>query len=325
MNKLNEKYWKNRSVLITGASGLLGSSVCEHLLSVGANIISLVRDERGGDWWFPYQSTTLVYGDICDLQLLKRTITKYDITNVFHLAAQPIVSIGHTDPFSTYETNVRGTWTLLEAVRETRSTSKIVFASTDKSYGRSESLPYTEDMPLNGAFSAYETSKAVAEKIADCYYLEHHLNIIKTRCANIYGPNDLNWSRIVPGTIRSIVNGQNPTIKTDGSLIRDYIFVDDAARATIMLAETYKFGEAFNVSSEVSFSVKEIVQKIIDLMNHDEIKHPFIENRPTSEIQEQRLDSSLLRKTIDWSPSLSFDEGLKQTVDWYRNYLGDLT
>lgn len=321
MNKVDKEYWKDRPVLVTGASGFLGSNVCEQLLVAGANIISLVRDQKDNDYWFPYQSTTVVNGDICNLELLKRVLMKYEIKNVFHLAAQPLVGIGVKDPYTTYETNVRGTWTLLEAIRQAEGlTPKLVFASTDKSYGRSEVLPYTEKMPLNGAVSGYEVSKAVAEKIVDCYSTEHELPIITTRCANMFGEYDLNWNRIVPGTIRSLARNFRPVIRTDGSMIRDYIYVKDAARATIMLAETHQYGKAFNISSEDHLSVKSIVERIIYFFGDTTIE-PIIENKDSNEIPEQRLDSSLLRKTINWTHEYSINQALTNTIDWYKGFL----
>ena len=232
-------FWRDRSVFVTGATGLLGSWLVSQLLDAGSNVVCLVRD------WVPQsepvhnrriEQVVTVRGDITDRDLLERVLGEYEVEVVFHVAAQAIVGIANRDPASTFSTNIEGTWNLLEACRRSPKVSSIVVASSDKAYGDQEHLPYTETMPLLGRHP-YDVSKACGDMITQTYAASYNLPVAVTRCGNFYGGGDLNWNRVVPGTIRSVIRGERPIIRSDGKFVRDYIYIEDAAAAYMMLAE----------------------------------------------------------------------------------------
>jgi CDP-glucose 4,6-dehydratase len=271
------------------------------------------------------EQVKVVRGDVRDQALLERILGEYEISTVFHLAAQTIVSIANRNPVSTFETNIQGTWALLEACRRSPTVKQIILASSDKAYGDHETLPYDEDTPLQGRHT-YDVSKSCADLIAQAYAVTYGLPVAVTRCGNFYGGGDLNWNRIVPGTIRSILRGQRPIIRSDGQYVRDYFYVEDGAAAYILLAERLASwldlrGQAFNFSNENQVTVLELVQRILTLMESD--LQPEIRNEASNEIRYQYLSAAKARQTLGWKPLFSLDEGLKATIEWYRRSLAD--
>jgi CDP-glucose 4,6-dehydratase len=318
-------FWQDRTTFVTGATGLLGGWLLRRLLELGADIVCLVRD------WVPQselvhaqlvEQVKVVRGDICDRALLERILGEYEIDTVFHLAAQTIVGIANRNPVSTFETNIRGTWTLVEACRRSPKVHSIVTASSDKAYGDQEQLPYSEDAPLQGRYP-YDASKSCADLLAQSYATTYRLPAAITRCGNFYGGGDLNWNRVVPGTIRSVLRGQQPIIRSDGKYVRDYFYIEDAAAAYILLAEklaqnTNLCGEAFNFSNEAPVSVIKLVNLILHLMGSP--LKPVIRNEATNEIHQQYLSAAKARELLGWQPLFTLDEGLKRTISWYREF-----
>lgn len=288
--------------------------------------MALVRD------WVPeaelvfsetIQRITTVRGDLGDYPLLERVLNEYEIEAVFHLGAQTIVGIANRNPLSTFESNVRGTWQILEACRRSPTVGRIVVASSDKAYGEHSILPYEENTPLAGRHP-YDVSKSCADLIAQAYRSTFGMRVCVTRCGNLYGGGDLNFNRIVPGTIRAALLGQRPVIRSDGSPIRDYFFVEDAVMAYIILAERIgaggEPGDAFNFSNESQVSVLDLVHLILRLMGREDLR-PDVLNTATGEIQNQYLSASRAREVLGWRPLFSLEEGLKKTIEWYREYL----
>jgi len=324
----NTSFWQDRQTLVTGGTGLLGGWLIKHLLSLGADIVCLVRD------WVPQselvrsnliESAKVVRGDIYDQALLERILGEYEIETVFHLAAQTIVGVANSNPISTFNTNIGGTWSLLEACRRSSKVNSIIVASSDKAYGHQEELPYDENTPLQGRHP-YDVSKSCADLLAQSYAITYQVPVAITRCGNFYGGGDLNWNRIVPGTIRSILRGKQPVIRSDGQYVRDYFYIEDGAAAYISLAEklasNHKLsGEAFNFSNETPVSVLEIVERISKLM--DSSLEPVILNQASNEIRQQYLSSSKARKMLNWRPLVTLDEGLEKTIGWYRKFFAD--
>lgn len=318
-------YWENRNVLVTGCTGFLGSWLCEELINAKANVVGIIRD------WVPKSrllsenmtsSMTSVRAPIEDLSAIERTINEYEIETVFHLAAQTIVGTANRDPVGTFETNIKGTWNLLEACRRIGSVKNIVVASSDKAYGIQENLPYDETMNLNGNFP-YDVSKACTDLLAQSYYASFELPVCITRCANFYGGGDLNFNRLVPGTIMSLLRGENPLIRSDGSYIRDYLYIKDAARACMKLAEKMETseikGEAFNISSEVRCRADELVHRITTIMGLETLQ-PIIQNQASREIPHQYLSSKKSMDLLEWEPAYSLEQGLIETIHWYEKF-----
>lgn len=318
--------WENKSVLVTGATGLLGSWMTKWLIDEKADVTCLVRD------WVPQSEVIssgllaskakIVRGDVSDEKLLLRIIGENEIEVVFHLAAQTIVRVANKNPISTFETNIKGTWVLLEACRQCNVRS-VVIASSDKAYGHQKQMPYCEDAPLAGKHP-YDVSKSCADLIAQTYAETYDLPVAITRCGNLYGGGDLNWNRIVPGTIRSIMLGETPIIRSDGTMIRDYFYVEDAVIAYAKLAMSLiqnpdLKGEAFNFSNEQPLSVIDIVNKILLTMK-SELK-PEVLGQARHEIQDQWLSSQKARQVLGWLPIYNIETGLKTTIDWYSKHL----
>jgi len=258
-----------------------------------------------------------------DQELVERALGEYEIDTVIHLAAQTIVGIANRNPISTFESNVAGTWTLLEACRRSPLVKQVVVASSDKAYGHHEHLPYNEDAPLLGRHP-YDVSKSCADLIAQAYAVTYDLPVAITRCGNLYGGGDLNWNRIVPGTIRSILRDQRPVIRSDGKFVRDYFYAEDGAAANMSLAERLAAdpslkGHAFNFSNETQVTVLELVQRILKLM--DSNLEPEILNEAVNEIREQYLNAEKARHVLGWRPLFTLDEGLRATIEWYREFL----
>ena len=318
--------WKERRVLVTGATGIVGSWLCEELLARGAYVVALVLDDEPLSRLYAesiIERCSIIRGNLANFDDCMRAINVHDVDVVFHLGAQTIVGAALRDPLECFESNVRGTYNLLEAARRLPGlASRIVVASSDKAYGDSPILPYTEDMPLRGAHP-YDVSKSCTDLISHTYAHTYGMGVAIARCGNIYGGGDLNWSRIVPGTIRSILKGERPVLRSDGSMIRDYIYVKDVVSAYIALAEALDrddmIGQAFNFSPESEVSVLEIVKAIAKAM--DSAITPEIRNTVSNEIVNQTLDSAKARKMLNWHCGWTLDQGLKETVAWYRAHL----
>ena len=311
--KKTNNFWNDKNVFLTGGTGFLGSYIAKSLINKGSNLIVLVRDRVPKSNLFTskeYENITFVTGDLTDFALIMRILGEYEIDTVFHLAAQAIVSVSNRNPLSTFESNIRGTWTVLEACRQSPLIKRIIVASSDKAYGDQLQLPYNEGMPLQGKHP-YDVSKSCTDLIAQAYYKSYGLPVCITRCGNLYGGGDTNFNRIVPQTIRSIINEEQPVIRSDGSFIRDYFYIEDAVDAYLLLAEMLVeknlAGEAFNFGNEKPLTVLEVVEHIITLMGVD--VEPIILNQASNEIKSQYLSAEKARSILDWSPLHTFEEG----------------
>lgn len=321
------RFWHQRPVLVTGCTGLLGSWLTRELVRRGADVIGLIRDQvpesdlyRSG----VAERIKMVRGTIQDLEVLERVLGEYEVQTVFHLAAQTIVGVANRNPLVTFEANVRGTWLVLEACRRSPTVGQIIVASSDKAYGIHEQLPYSEDCPLQGRFP-YDVSKSCADLIAQSYAATFRLPVAVTRCGNLFGGGDLNWNRIVPGTIRSGLAGERPIIRSNGKCIRDYFYVEDAVLAYLALAEQIAtrpelIGQAFNFSNEIQVSVLDIVRHILGAVGRDDLE-PDVRDEAQHEIPHQYMDASKARRLLNWRPHFRLQEGLEKTVAWYRAFL----
>ncbi|MEW6214873.1 MAG: GDP-mannose 4,6-dehydratase [Nitrospirota bacterium] len=322
------KKWLNKNVFVTGCTGLLGSWLTEELINRGANVIGLKRDHVPQSRLYRdglIDKITLVPGSLEDYYVVERALNEYEIEVVFHLAAQTIVPIANNNPLSTFESNIKGTWVLLEACRRNKQVKKIIVASSDKAYGEQKVLPYTEEMSLMGR-NPYDVSKSCADLIAQMYFHHYKLPACVTRCGNLFGSGDLNFNRIVPGTIRSVFYGERPIIRSDGKYVRDYFYVKDAAKAYLLLAEKMDdssiCGQAFNFGNETPMTVLEITKEILLLMNRSDLE-PIILNEAKGEILEQYLSANKAREMLGWKPLFSVRDGLAETIEWYKSYFKD--
>ena len=319
-------FWRDRSVFITGCTGLLGSWMVAELVERGAKVTGLVRDLvpksrlYTDDW---ADKINIVRGGVEDLVTLERAIAEYEVDTVFHLAAQTIVGVANKNPLGTFEANIKGTWNVLEACRRVGGVSRILIASSDKAYGDQEVLPYNETTPLQGDHP-YDVSKSCADLISRTYYVSYGLPVCITRCGNFYGGGDLNFNRIVPDTIRSALRDKPVTIRSDGSYIRDYFYVKDGVLAYLHLAEQMDrkeiLGEAFNFSNELQITVLELVRKILMLMNKTHLE-PVILNQATNEIKHQYLWAKKARTLLNWHPEYTLEKGLEETIKWYSKFV----
>ncbi len=324
---VTDRFWADRPVLVTGASGLMGSWLTRALVDAGADVVALVRD------WVPRSELVtsglldrvrVARGDIRDAETVERVLGEYEVDTVFHLAAQTIVRIANANPVSTLDTNIRGTWTVLEACRRSPMVKQVVFASSDKAYGDHEILPYAETAPLMGRHP-YDASKSAADLIAQMYAVTFKLRVGITRFGNLYGGGDLNWNRIVPGTIRSIVRHERPVIRSDGRFVRDYFYVEDGAAAYMLLAERLAedprlAGEAFNFSNESQVTVRDLVDRILKVMGRSDLE-PEVRHEVSNEIVHQYLDATKARTRLGWKPKFELEDGLKRAAAWYERHL----
>jgi len=322
----SSSFWLDRPVLVTGATGLVGGWLVRRLVDARANVVCLVRD------WVPQAElvrsglvdrVTVVRGDICDQPLVERVLGENEVVTVIHLAAQTIVGIANRNPVSTFEANIQGTWSVLEACRRSPGIKQVVIASSDKAYGNQEQLPYDERTPLQGQHP-YDVSKSCADLISHTYAVTYGLPVVITRCGNFYGGGDLNWNRIIPGTIRSVLRGHRPVIRSDGSYVRDYFYVEDGAAVYMLLAEALAErpelrGEAFNFSNELQITVSELTHRILDLMGSDLV--PDVRNEANNEIRYQYLSADKARQMLRWVPLYNLDQGLQATIRWYQDFL----
>ncbi len=323
------EFWRNRPTLVTGATGLLGGWLVQKLVDLEADVICLQRD------WVPRSEfelrgltrhVKLVQGDICDQSTVERTLAEYEIDTVFHLAAQTIVGVANRNPVATFETNIRGTWVLLEACRRNATVKQIVVASSDKAYGEQEQLPYTEDTRLQGQHP-YAVSKSCTDLISQTYATTYGSPVAITRCGNFYGGGDLNWNRIVPGTIRSALQGTRPVIRSDGKSERDYLYVEDGVSAYMTLAEKLAgdgtlAGQAFNFGHNVPVPVLELVRSILRHAGREDLE-PEVRGEASNEIPAQYLDASRARHVLGWEPHFDLDLGLQRTVEWYKKFFNE--
>jgi CDP-glucose 4,6-dehydratase len=318
-------FWRHRPVAVTGATGFLGSHFTDLLVELGAQVVVLSRDQVPANpllarWW---DKVAVVDGQAEDQQLLERLLGEYDVRTVFHLAAQTQVGVANRNPVSTYESNVRGTWAVLEAVRRSPTVAQVVVASSDKAYGSQPGLPYTEDMPLL-AVNPYDVSKACADLIAQSFARTFDVPVCITRCGNFFGPGDNNWERLVPGTIRSILAGERPIIRSDGTMTRDYLYVVDGVVAYLRLAEAMAAdpalaGEAFNFSTERPSTVLELTALLQSAAGT--ALEPDIRATASHEIDHQFLSAAKAQKVLGWAPRYTMEEALALTVEGYRQML----
>ena len=323
-------FWKTRRVFVTGATGFLGANLVTRLVKEQAAVVCLQRDAvqpNSFDLFGLRDKVTVVNGDVQDLSLLQRILNEYEIDSVFHLAAQAIVGAANRSPISTFETNVRGTYMLLEACRLSPSVKRVVVASSDKAYGSNTTLPYREDFPLQGTFP-YDVSKSCTDLLARSYALTYDLPVVVTRSANIYGPGDINLSRIIPGTIVAVLKNESPIIRSDGTPLREFIFVDDVVSAYLTLAENISRakGEAFNVGSDRPVQILELTNRIIDLAGSNGDIEPTImlKSKIEHEIDAQYLSADKIHSLLDWRAEIDLDAGLNISIVWYRDNLARL-
>lgn len=318
-------FWNDRPILLTGGAGFIGSAIGQELARLGAALVLLVRDRMAEElqWWRGWRNVTVVDGDVESYDTVLRVTNDYDVDTVFHLAAQTAVGNAQRSPIATFRTNVMGTLHVLEAARVIGTVKRIVVASSDKAYGDSDILPYTEDLPMGGLFP-YEASKSCADLIARTYHRTYGLPTCVTRCANVYGPGHRNWTTIIPGTIKSLHRGERPVIRSDGTPIRDYLFVDDCVAGYLTLAQAMDepriHGLPFNFSGESPMTVLEVVEHIRRAMNRMDLA-PDIRNEAKTEIRAQHLSAARARKLLGWRPGHTFEQGLAKTIPWYVAFL----
>ncbi len=323
-------FWDNRTAFVTGATGFVGAHVTRSLLERGARVVCLERDSarpNSLDLLNQRGRATIVNGALEDLELLERIINEYEVETVLHLAAQTLVGAANSSPLSTFEANIRGTYSLLEACRRSPSIGRVVVASSDKAYGTHDKLPYHEDYPLLGAFP-YDVSKACADMLARSFACTYELPVAVTRFANIYGPGDVNLSRIIPGTIVSVLRDEPPIIRSDGTPLRDFVYIDDVTQAYLSLAERIDDarGEAFNFGSGRPVQILDLAQRIIRLAGKEGRLSPRVtlQSKIEREIDSQYLSSEKAARRLNWNAEVTLDDGLRQTIEWYRAHLDEI-
>ncbi|MFH1644779.1 MAG: GDP-mannose 4,6-dehydratase [bacterium] len=322
---MKKPFWNDKNVFVTGPTGLLGPCLIKELLNQKANVYVLVRDNIANSLFFSDgldKKVNVINGDLLDFDLLQRILNEFDIDSVFHLGAQAIVGIANRSPISTFKSNIEGSWNLLEACRLSQWVKRIVVASSDKAYGAQKVLPYKEDAPMMGRHP-YDVSKSCTDLIAQSYFHTYSLPVCVTRCGNFFGGGDLHFNRVIPGTIKSVLNNQRPIIRSNGLFVRDYIYVRDVVDAYLTLAEKMEneniVGQCFNFSTDQPFNVIEIVEEVLMVMNAKHLK-PIIQNQASNEIPEQHLCSQKARDLLNWKPKYGVTKGLQETIEWYKNF-----
>ena len=315
------KTWKHKNVFVTGCTGFLGRQLVKELLQLGANVTGLVRNPQASICKEAlYKNMNFVHGSLEDLQLIKNALEMNNIDTVFHMAAQAVSGEAIQSPITTFETNIRGTWNILEACRQ-KGIKKVIVTSSEKAYGDLSPVPYLETSPLQGRYP-YDVSKSCADLITKSYYHTYDLPVCIIRFGNIFGEGDLNFSRLIPYTIQSILQNKAPMIRSDGTLVRDFFYIEDAARAHLLLVEKMEddnlMGEAFNFSYETPKSILEVVQDILYMMDSDLM--PVIQNGESNEMKHQYLTSQKARNLLNWKPNFDYNSGLRRTIEWYRDY-----
>jgi CDP-glucose 4,6-dehydratase len=324
-SRIHRQFWTGKPVFVTGASGLLGGWTVRRLLEAGAHVVALVRDRVPRSMLFQtgdIDRIVTVSGSLEDADLLQRSLGEYEIDTVLHLAAQPIVGVAKLDPVSTFRANIEGTWNVLEAARRTK-VKQVIVASSDKAYGESPDLPYTEDHPLQGRYP-YDVSKSCADLIAQTYLQTYGMPVSVVRCANLFGGGDLNFNRVIPGVIEATLHGRPFVIRSDGKFVRDYLYIRDAAEAYLHLAESLAAGAPqgpYNFSLEVKLTVLEIVSQVLSILGRQDLQ-PVIQNQASAEIREQYMVCEKARALLGWSPAWDMRSGLEETINWYRNHFG---
>lgn len=326
--QITASHWTDRPVFVTGASGFVGGWAVRRLLDMGAEVVALVRDTvprsmlfRDGD----VSRIKTVQGSLLDAALLTRAINEYEIDTVLHLGAQAIVGVAKENPVETFRTNIEGAWNILEASRSGK-VRQVVIASSDKAYGDSDDLPYREDHPLQGRFP-YDCSKSCADLIAQTYLNTYQTPVSIVRCANLFGGGDLNFNRLIPGVIRATLRNEPFVIRSDGKFIRDYLYIRDAVDAYLHLAEAINRGApqgAYNFSLEVKLTVQDVVSRVLALMDREDLE-PVVMNQASGESREQYIACDKAREVLGWQPNYSLEEGLSETIEWYRQAFGPAT
>lgn len=321
--------WATHRVLVTGATGIVGSWLCRRLVEAETYVVALIRDLdpqsellRSGT----LQRLSVVNGALEDASVVERAVVEHEVDTIIHLGAQTIVGAALRSPTATFASNLTGTWNVLETGRRHASLVRsLVVASSDKAYGTAVQLPYTEEMPLQGR-GPYDVSKSCADLLATSYAQTYDVPVLIARCGNIFGGGDLNWSRIVPGTIRSLLRGEQPILRSDGTFLRDYLHVDDVVEAYLTLAELghagSHLGEAFNFSDESPLTVRAIYELICEITVGSTVE-PRVLGAASREIHDQWLSSAKARRELGWSVATSVADGLERTVPWYRSLLGE--
>ena len=324
-------FWKGRRVFLTGATGFVGSNLTKMLVENGAKVICLQRDDaqpNSLDLLNLRARVTVAHGELEDIELLTRLLNEYEIDAVFHLAAQAIVGAANRSPISTFETNIRGTYMLLEACRVNSTVKRIVVASSDKAYGSNPTLPYREDFPLQGIFP-YDVSKSCTDLLSRSFAVTYDLPVVVTRSANIYGPGDINFSRIIPGTILSVLKNEDPIIRSDGTPLREFIYVGDVCSANLLLAEHIDQcrGEAFNIGNNEPVQILALTNQIIELAGKSGTLKPniLLKEKIRHEIDAQYLSAEKVEKRLGWKAAVSLNEGLRSSVEWYNQNLDRLS
>ena len=318
-------FWKNRNAFVTGATGFVGSHVARLLVEQGANVVCLQRDavrNNSLDIMNLRDKVSVIDGTLEDFALMERIVNEYEVDAVFHLAAQALVGVANRSPISTFEANIRGTYSLLEACRKSETVKRVVVASSDKAYGSHDKLPYAEDYPLLGLFP-YDASKACTDIIARSFAHSYKTPVVVSRFANIYGPGDMNMSRIIPGAIVSVLRDEAPIIRSDGTPIMEFIYVDDVARGYLLLAERIDevIGEAFNFGAGDTVQMLDLVNRIISLSGRDLKPHVMLQKKIEREIDAQYLSAEKVERRLGWRAEVSLDEGLKRSMEWYQKNL----
>lgn len=319
---MEKEFWQGKRILITGSAGFLGCWLSNTLHAAGAKITGLDIEIKPGSNFHKFdlkEKINQLHVDVTNFDLLTKALAEHQPEIVFHLAAQPIVTEANKNPLPTFENNIRGTWNVLEAVRNSKTVKGIVVASSDKAYGAHENLPYKEDARLQGCYP-YDVSKTIKDLLAQTYHKTYGMPVGITRCGNFFGGGDLYFDRIVPGTIKSILQNEAPVIRSDGKFIRDYIYIKDVVNAYITLAERINQvkGHAFNFSTEIPLDVITIVNKITSLLGSN--LQPQILNQVKAEIREQHLSAQKAKEMLGWKAQYDLDISLKETIEWYKEH-----